>query len=223
MGAVKRKILAWLVLNPPIDRIKYIYVIDGWLGKIFFRCPPAANGTTLRNTSSIAGILAIFYGVFALHKGTPFPGAWGLVPTLAAVLLIAAGPAARINRFFFSNPIAVWFGLISYPLYLWHYPLLSFARILEGETPSWYIRAGAILAAIALAWLTYMLVEKPVRFGGFHQSQSYGVACAFHGHRLRRYNDYMRNGLDSDTSLIWPWMKSQSRRKGKILEWQPEF
>lgn len=60
----------------------------------------------------------------------------------------------------------VWFGLISFPLYLWHWPLLSFARIMESETPSNKVRIAAVLLSIFLAWLTYWLIEKPFRFGG---------------------------------------------------------
>jgi hypothetical protein len=59
----------------------------------------------------------------------------------------------------------VWFGLISYPLYLWHWPLLTFARILDGgRQPSSLVRICMVLLAILLAWLTYRLVEKPIRF-----------------------------------------------------------
>ena len=61
----------------------------------------------------------------------------------------------------------VWFGLISFPLYLWHWPLLSFARIVESETPSRNIRIAAVLISVLLAWLTYKFIEKPVRFGKF--------------------------------------------------------
>ena len=56
-------------------------------------------------------------------------------------------------------------GLISYPLYLWHWPLLSFIRIVNGTAPSAAAAALAILLSFALAWLTYFLVEKPLRFG----------------------------------------------------------
>ena len=59
----------------------------------------------------------------------------------------------------------VWFGLISFPLYLWHWPLLSFARIIESETPSREIRIALLALSILLAWLTFQLIEKPFRFG----------------------------------------------------------
>jgi hypothetical protein len=64
-----------------------------------------------------------------------------------------------------TNRVMVWFGLISFPLYLWHWPLLSFGRIIEREELSAVLRLGLILASILLAWATYALVERPIRFG----------------------------------------------------------
>jgi hypothetical protein len=65
----------------------------------------------------------------------------------------------------FSNRFVVWVGTISYPLYLWHWPIFSYARIIEGGTPSVELRLAALCAAVALAWLTFKWVEKPIRFG----------------------------------------------------------
>jgi hypothetical protein len=62
-----------------------------------------------------------------------------------------------------AHPLAVWIGLISYPLYLWHWPLLSFAQIVESHQPAPQIRAAALLLAVALAWLSYRLLELPLR------------------------------------------------------------
>ena len=57
--------------------------------------------------------------------------------------MIAAGSRAWLNRFVLSNRFLVWIGLISFPLYLWHWPLLSFARIMQNETPSLRFGCGA--------------------------------------------------------------------------------
>lgn len=109
--------------------------------------------------------LASSIGVLVVTKERHFPGWWAVLPVLGAVLIIAAGAQAWLNRVVLSNRVLVWFGLISFPLYLWHWPLLSFARIIESETPSREIRIAAVLIAIGLAWLTYRLIEKPIRFG----------------------------------------------------------
>ena len=84
------------------------------------------------------------------------------------MLVIASGSKAWLNRLFLMNPIAVWFGLISYPLYLWHWPILSFLQIIDGELPHRDARIGAVLLSILLAWLTYRLLEMPIRrFGNW--------------------------------------------------------
>lgn len=100
-----------------------------------------------------------------INDRSPFPGLWALLPTLSAALLISAGNLAWFNKNVLGNRLLVWFGLISYPLYLWHWPLLTFARILDGgrQPPSW-LRICMVVLAIVLAWLTYRLIEKPIRF-----------------------------------------------------------
>ncbi len=59
----------------------------------------------------------------------------------------------------------IWIGLISYPLYLWHWPILSFSHIMNDGTPSLKIRLIAIVLSIFLSWITYYLIEKPFRLG----------------------------------------------------------
>jgi hypothetical protein len=57
----------------------------------------------------------------------------------------------------------VWIGLISYPIYLWHWPLLSFAHVVEISEPSIEYRLVAIAATLVLSWLTYAIVESKIR------------------------------------------------------------
>lgn len=119
--------------------------------------------TRLAHVLSLLGLCLLLFGFFRINKGLSFPGKWALVPVLGAALIIAAGPDAVFNRRVLSNKLAVWFGLISFPLYLWHWPLLSFARIVEGEVPSTGVRVAAVLLAILLAWLTFRFIELPLR------------------------------------------------------------
>jgi peptidoglycan/LPS O-acetylase OafA/YrhL len=119
-----------------------------------------------RNVQSIVGIALIVVGLVFINKVRAFPGWWALLPTFGAALLISAGPAAWVNRIVLSNKLAVWFGKISYPLYLWHWPLLSLALILNsGEATSRTVRIGLVLLSIVLAWLTYKTIETPIRVG----------------------------------------------------------
>lgn len=116
-----------------------------------------------RNLLSFLGLAFIITACVLVRGGRAFPGWWALLPTLGAGFLIAAGPRAWVNRVILSNRIVVWVGLISYPLYLWHWPLLSFAQIVESGVPALDIRIVAVSTAVLLAWLTYKLLETPIR------------------------------------------------------------
>ena len=123
----------------------------------------------LANLGSAAGLTLIAIAVLLIDQRSHYPGRWALLPTGGAFLIIASGAGAWPNRKWLSHPAAVWLGLISYPLYLWHWPLLSFARLLAGETPSLLARTTVVLLSVGLAWVTYTVIEKPVRFGSLRQ------------------------------------------------------
>lgn len=124
-------------------------------------------GNRHKHLLALAGTMAVIIAVALLDKSKAFPGAWALLPTTGACLIITAGPFAWINRRVLAHPVMVFVGLLSFPMYLWHWPLLSFARILEIGAPPPETRLLAALASLPLAWLTYRLVEKPIRFHGF--------------------------------------------------------
>jgi len=117
-----------------------------------------------REIRSIVGLVFIALGLVLIHRSKAFPGWWALLPVLGACLCLSAGPGAWLNRNLLASRVAVWFGLISYPLYLWHWPLLAYARVLEGgRDPTRTVRIAAVLASIALAWLTYRFFERKLR------------------------------------------------------------
>ncbi len=117
----------------------------------------------INNCLSIFGLMLIVFALLLLNKGREFPGFWALLPTLGASLLIYAGPEAVVNRIVLSNRAMVLIGLISYPLYLWHWPVLSFARVLENQALSGWLRAVLVGVSVILAWGTYALLERPIR------------------------------------------------------------
>ncbi len=116
-----------------------------------------------RNALSGLGLGLMLIGMVWLNSRDLFPGAWALLPTLGAAGLILAGEQTWLNRQVLAHPVMVWIGLISYPLYLWHWPLLSFVRIMESSTPSPALRIALLIAAVLLAWLTFRWIERPVR------------------------------------------------------------
>ncbi|CAG9258010.1 Putative O-antigen acetylase [Burkholderia diffusa] len=114
---------------------------------------------------SVAGALLCLASFVFVDSQAAFPGWWALLPVVGAVGLIATGRDSWINRHVLARPASVWLGKISYALYLWHWPLLSFAFIVAGRMPSPAVRGGLVVIAVALAWLTTAIVERPVRFG----------------------------------------------------------
>ena len=119
-----------------------------------------------RDIQSVVGASLLVVALVVMESSDAFPGWWALLPTMGAVLLIASGSFAWVNRRILSSRLLVWLGLISFPLYLWHWPILSFIRILAAERPTRLVRIAAIVAAIALAWLTYRFIETPLRRRG---------------------------------------------------------
>ncbi len=124
---------------------------------------PLIRSARARDAASWVGLLLLVFAIAAIDKTKPFPGWWALPPTLGAALLVGAGSDAWVNRRLLANRALVEVGLISYPLYLWHWPLLSFARIIESEAPSRAVRLAAVCTSFALAWLTYRYIELPIR------------------------------------------------------------
>lgn len=115
------------------------------------------------NFFSILGFSLIIIALFLINDELPFSGVITILPVLGTFFLILAGDNALINRTLLSNKILVWFGLISFPLYLWHWPLISFARIVESDFPNVNYRIVSIILSIILAWITYKFIEKPIR------------------------------------------------------------
>jgi peptidoglycan/LPS O-acetylase OafA/YrhL len=110
------------------------------------------------------GAAMIAAATVLLDKGSTFPGWWSLLPVVGAALLLSA-PSSWLCRKVLAAPAFVWIGLISYPLYLWHWPLLVFAATIKFAPLTLLERELVLLATVPLAWATYRFVEMPIRFG----------------------------------------------------------
>ncbi len=114
----------------------------------------------------LLGLGLIIVSIFAIDSYNAFPGWWALLPTIGAALVIAAGQNAWSNRYILSSKPAVFVGLISYPLYLWHWPILAFLTVgndFWGLGESHLLKAALIVLAFVLAYLTYRFIELPIR------------------------------------------------------------
>ena len=122
-----------------------------------------------RDLFSVIGAVLLLAAFAMAHRFQWWPGFGALLPVAGTVLLIAAGQHAIVNRAVLSRRLLVAVGLISYPLYLWHWPLLTYYRVInEGSSP---VKGRVIALAVAfiLSAFTYRFVELPIRFGKHRQ------------------------------------------------------
>ncbi|MFB9803913.1 acyltransferase family protein, partial [Streptomonospora salina] len=120
-----------------------------------------------------AGLAAIGWSVLAYDDQTPFPGVAAVVPVAGAAAVIAAGcNGGRWSSYgLLASGPARFGGDISYPLYLWHWPVIVFASALTGSARLEPLYAGlAVVVSVVLAWGTKVAVEDPVRRWGLLRS-----------------------------------------------------
>lgn len=194
-------LLAWAALYRKDALAAPGEALDRWLAARTRRASTGGAGAALPNLLSWSGLALLGFGFVSIRGNTSFPGASAVVPVLGAGLLITGGPRAWVNRTILSHPVAVWIGLISFPLYLWHWPLLSFARIVESGTPGESIRGAAVLLAFLLAWLTYRFIERPLRFGTGSRGRVTALFAVMTVVGLVGYDTYRREGYDVRASV----------------------
>jgi len=122
-------LLAYSTLYPENKGTVFWKTVCGKLSGIVGLTPGIAA------TKSVIGFALILVSILFLDRTSPFPGWRALFPTLGAVLIISSGATSWFNKEILSGRLIGLIGRISFPLYLWHWPLLSFATILEGQPP----------------------------------------------------------------------------------------
>jgi len=111
---------------------------------------------------SFCGLIMIGYSIFVFDDRTPFPSLYTLIPTIGTGLVIlCAIPKTYVYKLL-SQKLMVGCGLISYSAYLWHQPLLSFARHKLFEVSD-LLAIILCFMSIILAWFTWYFVENPFR------------------------------------------------------------
>ena len=137
-------------------------MIGGCLGYLTLYTPAVVS--KYQHPQSIIGGILLAAGFYVTNESLEFPGWWALLPTLGTVFILSAGPNGWLNKTILSNNVAVWFGLISYPLYLWHWPLLVWSKLISFTN---YLPAKEriilVIVSIGVAYITYRFIEKPIR------------------------------------------------------------
>lgn len=166
------------IFYSPLSRF-WEMMIGSMLAYLFLKKSPSSSLLKLSpNRRSFFGFGLLLIGFWGASMADIYPGWWALLPTLAAAFVISSGPNAYFNQKFLSHKILIRIGLISYPLYLWHWPLLAVARVHYGHTPSSLIRAICVVASFVLAWLTYRLIERPLRFTQHRKATAIGLVVS---------------------------------------------
>jgi peptidoglycan/LPS O-acetylase OafA/YrhL len=194
---------------------------------------PSLRGTLARNLASATGLLCILIPAALYTADTTFPGVTALPPCLGACLIIAAGETGTsiVGRTLSTKP-AVFFGLISYSLYLWHWPVQVFANLDHAQTCSplscnapmtHTTQLGVFALSVILATLSWRFVEQPFRKGRLRLERkrlflTSGLAAGLvaataialvhtEGAPLRFTPDAVlaASQLDFDTNLPWRW------------------
>lgn len=125
--------------------------------------PKAFLGLAATHLLSSVGVILLCAAFWILGPSGSYPGWKALLPVAASVCLIGAGPGAWTARLL-SNRIVVYVGLISYPLYLYHWPVLSLYQLHYGP-PDALTKIGFVAVCIGMSALTYRFVERPARGG----------------------------------------------------------
>lgn len=170
------------------------------------------------NSQPILGVMLIAIAILSVDKGSVFPGWWALLPVLGAFLVISAQPTVWVNRYLLGNRVLVSIGLISYPLYLWHWAILAFLRINESGMPSLEDRVIAIVASFFLAWLTYWAVEKPVRYKAKGNVVSIALCLLLTLIGFVGFNAFQRGGLSFRLMQISPGVMGV--KPDKVKDWR---
>ena len=166
--------LAWCVYRTHVDPAAAFFLLPArawelatgavlaiWLPGVATRRPVAGT------LCSAAGVIAILASVLVLHEDMAVPGHLMVAPVFGTGLIILGGHLADRNpvQAALSTRPMVMIGLLSYSWYLWHWPLLAFARAYELDSRNLARDFSIALLALLIAYLSYRFVENPIRHG----------------------------------------------------------
>jgi peptidoglycan/LPS O-acetylase OafA/YrhL len=133
---------------------------------------PSLDVPWKREVAALAGILLVLATAVHYAEWTHFPGLYALPPCVGAVLVLSAGETGRT----FTGSLLSWgpirsIGLISYSLYLWHWPIFVFQQtnsiLIPDRYPSWAMKLAVLAASLIAAVLSWRFIEQPFRTGVF--------------------------------------------------------
>jgi len=137
---------------------------------------------------------AMLVGLFGLSKNSLFPGWWALLPTISTAIIIMLSPNSKYFNQLVSHKLIVSLGLISYPLYLVHWPILSLWVLTHLEPPGTTYSWALVFLSVGIATMIYLLMERPLRKLNLKKTATWllfiMIIIGYIG-----YNAYSRDGL----------------------------
>ncbi|MDC0505525.1 acyltransferase [Amylibacter sp.] len=138
-------------------------LLVGALAAFYLKYNAHVKSHSINQVLSLLGFLMIIFSISTFDETTPFPSLYALTPTIGTgLLIICAVPKTLVHKLL-SLKFVVGIGLISYSAYLWHQPLLAFARHkLLGEV-SYFNLVVLCIFSLLMAWFSWRFVELPFR------------------------------------------------------------
>jgi peptidoglycan/LPS O-acetylase OafA/YrhL len=135
---------------------------------VALRAFPVLANRLAGETLGVIGLVCLAASIALFRESTPFPGAAALVPTVGSALIIYSGMArTTLVGALLGTRVFVFFGLISYSLYLWHWPIVVFGRLIAGHELGKAQKLSAFAACIVAATLSWYFIERPFRKRGW--------------------------------------------------------
>ncbi|WGM38202.1 acyltransferase family protein [Caulobacter sp. NIBR1757] len=154
----------WVTNHPSASF--YLPVTRAWellLGVLLAKgAIPVPDDRRIRSVFGLAGLGLIIWAIATYQPHTTMPGIAAVAPCLGALMLLAAGEDTPTGALLSIPPLR-FYGFISYSLYLWHWPLISFQRMLYGEQAGPVAPYIVLAVAVVLATLSWKLIETPIR------------------------------------------------------------
>lgn len=173
-----------LAQAPDSPKVFYFLPFRAWelgVGAVLALGPlPRFRNERVADAVSIGGLAAIAWSVFAFDANTVFPGANALFPCLGTAALIVTGDSVLARKVLSARPLVA-LGSVSYSLYLWHWPILAFARTMANGPLSPEVIAVCLVLALVLSVASYTWIEQPFRRSKTPPKQAlvrYGAALA---------------------------------------------
>jgi peptidoglycan/LPS O-acetylase OafA/YrhL len=168
------------------------------------------------------GIILIFFSFIFFEYGSIFhPSFVTLIPVTGTMLIIYFSNNKGLITKILSNKIFVFFGLISYSLYIWHYPIFSYLRYLDVFNYSFLIKVFSILTTIILSIFSYYKIEKPFRDRRIVPLRYFIVFLSFFIFFIIFFSFYIikKNGIKNRfPSIVSETLKSKEKNQYRIIK-----